>query len=252
MEQLAGVLVAWIELVTDVGRSTKALITSSGNRLFFNQPGRAGFIPGHPMAGKEVSGAAGESGLQRCFRGKGWSGYSPPIPGYSEKEERATRYRRRPHRWAWRWMPVDTRHRLLQVIELKAKRHDELVAWVSHLPPFLSTALTALLQTELGDAPEFSLPSVAALLARDDAAGIKSPIRCGATWLIPTPKLSLPRFMLLNSGSLICVKICVRLSCAKNLSWPTASARARIQQSLNRSSSPGFEWFWGAAVSSQY
>ena len=44
------------QLVTDVG-STKAMITAAGNRLF-NQPGRAAFLPGHPMAGKEVSGAA--------------------------------------------------------------------------------------------------------------------------------------------------------------------------------------------------
>jgi prephenate dehydrogenase len=33
-------------------------------------------------------------------------------------------------------------------------RHDELVAWVSHLPQFVATALSALLQEEVGDAPE--------------------------------------------------------------------------------------------------
>jgi hypothetical protein len=38
-------------------RQHQGLITAAGNRLF-NQPGRAGFLPGHPMAGKEVSGAA--------------------------------------------------------------------------------------------------------------------------------------------------------------------------------------------------
>ena len=39
-------------------------------------------------------------------------------------------------------------------IDLDPARHDELVAWVSHLPQFLATALSALLQAEVGDAPE--------------------------------------------------------------------------------------------------
>src|ERR1700682_2461061 len=67
MDQLSGVLGS-CHLVTDVG-STKALITSAGNRLF-NQPGRAGFLPGHPMAGKEVSGAADADGA--LFRDAVW------------------------------------------------------------------------------------------------------------------------------------------------------------------------------------
>src|SRR5580658_2216413 len=55
MEQLAPALSS-DHLITDVG-STKAVITAAANRLF-NQPGRAAFLPGHPMAGKEVYGAA--------------------------------------------------------------------------------------------------------------------------------------------------------------------------------------------------
>jgi prephenate dehydrogenase len=39
-------------------------------------------------------------------------------------------------------------------IDLEPARHDELVAWVSHLPQFVATALSALLQEEVGDAPE--------------------------------------------------------------------------------------------------
>jgi prephenate dehydrogenase len=39
-------------------------------------------------------------------------------------------------------------------IDLDPARHDELVAWVSHLPQFVATALSALLQEEVGDAPE--------------------------------------------------------------------------------------------------
>jgi prephenate dehydrogenase len=41
-----------------------------------------------------------------------------------------------------------------KTLDLDPARHDELVAWVSHLPQFLATSLSALLQTEVGDAPE--------------------------------------------------------------------------------------------------
>ena len=41
-----------------------------------------------------------------------------------------------------------------RTLDMEARRHDELCAWVSHLPQFLATALTALLETEVGDAPE--------------------------------------------------------------------------------------------------
>jgi prephenate dehydrogenase len=35
-------------------------------------------------------------------------------------------------------------------------KHDELCAWVSHLPQMLSTALAALLEDKFGDAPEIA------------------------------------------------------------------------------------------------
>ena len=44
------------QLVTDVG-SVKVAIAERAQPLF-GGPGQAGFLPGHPMAGKEVSGAA--------------------------------------------------------------------------------------------------------------------------------------------------------------------------------------------------
>src|SRR5579863_5783888 len=50
MEQLAPVL-GPDHLVTDVG-STKSQITEAADRLY-NTPDRVGFLPGHPMAGKE-------------------------------------------------------------------------------------------------------------------------------------------------------------------------------------------------------
>jgi prephenate dehydrogenase len=138
MERLAPIL-GPEHLVTDVG-STKALITSAGNRLF-NQEGRAGFVPGHPMAGKEVGGAAeADSAL---FRGAVWI-----FTAESALEPYAAD------------LIADWRHWVeafgCRSLDMDAARHDELVAWVSHLPQFLSTALTALLQTEIGDAPELT------------------------------------------------------------------------------------------------
>jgi prephenate dehydrogenase len=41
-----------------------------------------------------------------------------------------------------------------KAIDLDAQRHDELVAWVSHLPQFTATALSGLLEDQVGDAPE--------------------------------------------------------------------------------------------------
>jgi prephenate dehydrogenase len=146
MEQLAPILDP-NRLVTDVG-STKAVITAAGNRLF-NQPGRAAFLPGHPMAGKEVSGAAAASA--DLFRDAAWIFTTDPwISALTEKEmapEAAS--------LAMHWMQW-VRDFGCRVMELEAGRHDELVAWVSHLPQFLSTALTALIETEVGNAPELT------------------------------------------------------------------------------------------------
>jgi prephenate dehydrogenase len=41
-----------------------------------------------------------------------------------------------------------------KTLDLDPARHDELVAWVSHLPQFLATALSAVLEEKVGDAPE--------------------------------------------------------------------------------------------------
>jgi prephenate dehydrogenase len=41
-----------------------------------------------------------------------------------------------------------------KTLDLDPARHDELVAWVSHLPQFVATALSAVLEEEVGDAPE--------------------------------------------------------------------------------------------------
>lgn len=122
-------------LITDVG-STKASITEASMRLF-NRPGRARFLPGHPMAGKESGGAAlAEAGL---FRGATWL-FTPATGGV-----------RNPLEEEWRALVGRFGAR---VLDLDAVRHDEICAWVSHLPQMVSTALAALLEETFGSDPE--------------------------------------------------------------------------------------------------
>jgi prephenate dehydrogenase len=138
MEQLAPVL-GPEHLVTDVG-STKGQITEAADRLF-NTPDRAGFLPGHPMAGKERGGA--DLGDANLFRGAVW--LFTDFPAWHRSESAATLARN------WRECVVAMGAR---GIDLDPRRHDELVAWVSHLPQLTATAMSALLEVEVGDAPE--------------------------------------------------------------------------------------------------
>jgi prephenate dehydrogenase len=138
MEKLACVLGSE-HLVTDVG-STKRLISESAARLF-NTSDRAAFLPGHPMAGKERGGAALADA--ELFRGAVWLFTDDPAAGRSAHSAALVK--------GWReWVAAMGS----KIIDLDATRHDELVAWVSHLPQFVATALSALLEDQVGDAPE--------------------------------------------------------------------------------------------------
>ncbi len=138
MEQLSPVL-GPDHLVTDVG-STKGQITDAAGRLF-NSPGRAAFLPGHPMAGKERGGA--ELGDADLFRGAVWL-FTDDLGSIRSASGLALID-------MWRaWIAAIG----ARVIDIDAGRHDEMVAWVSHLPQFTATALSALLEDEVGDAPE--------------------------------------------------------------------------------------------------
>jgi prephenate dehydrogenase len=124
------------QLITDVG-STKLEITELASTLFGGE-GQATFLAGHPMAGKESGGALlAEAGL---FNGAMWL-FTPTTkePTALEKEWRS-------------WVGFfGTRS-----LDMDAARHDEMCAWVSHLPQMLSTALAALLEDKFGDAPEIA------------------------------------------------------------------------------------------------
>ncbi len=143
MEKLAPAL-GPDQLVTDVG-STKHVIAETAARLY-NTPDRAAFLPGHPMAGKERGGAAlGDANL---FRGAVW--LFTDVPGTDEpgakRSAQAAALVKQWREWVTK-MGAKT-------LDLDAARHDELVAWVSHLPQFTATALSALLEEEVGAAPE--------------------------------------------------------------------------------------------------
>jgi prephenate dehydrogenase len=138
MEKLAPILDSQ-HLVTDVG-STKRVISEAGTRLF-NTPERAAFLPGHPMAGKERGGA--ELGDANLFRGAVWLFTDDPHVKRSPQSAELVK--------SWReWVAAMGS----KLIDLDPSRHDELVAWVSHLPQFAATALSAVLEGEVGTAPE--------------------------------------------------------------------------------------------------
>jgi prephenate dehydrogenase len=125
------------QFVTDVG-STKLEIASMASKLF-NQPGRARFLPGHPMAGKESGGAAlAEATL---FNGATWL-FTPIFGEYAPHPDALAL------EMEWRKAVV----RMGAVMrELDPRRHDEVCAWVSHLPQMLATALSAELEDRFAD-----------------------------------------------------------------------------------------------------
>ena len=134
MERLAPVCGREV-LLTDVG-STKGEIAWAAERLY-NQAGRAGFLPGHPMAGKEQGGAAlAEGGL---FDGAMW--LFTPV---AEETALEAEWREWVGRFGARTMDLD------------AVRHDAICAWVSHLPQMVATALAAMFEDEFAAAPELA------------------------------------------------------------------------------------------------
>lgn len=129
LDRLAPVLRSH-QLVTDVG-SVKDVICNHA-RDKYNASGQPSFLPGHPMAGKEVGGA--ENADAALFAGAVWL-FTPP----NESDQRSSAAQ------AWRaWVAKFG----ARIIDLDPERHDQLCAWISHLPQFVSTAMCALLEDE--------------------------------------------------------------------------------------------------------
>ena len=131
LEQLANILRPE-QLITDVGSVKQALCQRA--QQHYNLPDKPGFLPGHPMAGKEVGGATNADG--ELFRGAVWLFTECTDQHQMSQEARA-------HADEWRTWVQKFGSR---VLDLDPERHDVLCAWVSHLPQFVSTTLSALLE----------------------------------------------------------------------------------------------------------
>jgi prephenate dehydrogenase len=136
------------QLVTDVGSTKRKICTLAAEA--FSSPGAAYFLPGHPMAGKEVFGAANADA--ELFHGAVWlftplnasadSATKPTSENPMVGQQRADKWRH----WVAR---IGCR-----MLDLDPARHDEICAWASHLPQMLGTALAALLEDTFPDGVE--------------------------------------------------------------------------------------------------
>lgn len=114
-------------LVTDAGSTKAEIVRCAGEHLR-----RARFLGGHPMAGKERRGVAeAEADL---FRGKTWV-LTPPAPSELESGPAAELVE---------WI----RRIGARPLVLDAELHDRIVAFTSHLPQLISTALAATLAAQ--------------------------------------------------------------------------------------------------------
>ncbi|MBI4484024.1 MAG: prephenate dehydrogenase [Acidobacteria bacterium] len=110
-------------LVTDVG-STKRVICETAREFL---PLEVRFVGGHPLAGREIAGI--EHARADLFHGCAYA-LCPERTSESQLEEIVRDIGAEP-------------------VLLEAHRHDEIVAYSSHLPQFISTALGRLLHGEL-------------------------------------------------------------------------------------------------------
>jgi prephenate dehydrogenase len=120
-------------LLTDVG-STKREVAVRSTKVFGTKVQKR-FLAGHPMAGKEQAGV--EFADADLFRGAAW--FFTPIGKQDIYKATSGEF----VAWAER---IGAR-----VACLPAQQHDELCAWISHLPQMISTALAACLVEEFGE-----------------------------------------------------------------------------------------------------
>jgi prephenate dehydrogenase len=123
-------------LLTDVG-STKVDVLARATAIFGKDTGRR-FLAGHPMAGKEQAGV--ESSDPDLFQGAVW--LVTPAPKQQIFEGLSGEF--------LEWVAKTG----AGIASMDADAHDQLCAWISHLPQMISTALAATLVDEYGeDAP---------------------------------------------------------------------------------------------------
>jgi len=122
-------------LLTDVG-STKAEIVARAQKSM-GKSARQYFLAGHPMAGKEQAGV--EAADPDLFQGAAW--FVTPLPGQDVYNGPCGEF--------LEWVEKLG----ARIANLPAEEHDQLCAWISHLPQMISTALAASLVDEFGGAP---------------------------------------------------------------------------------------------------
>ena len=129
------------QLVTDTGSVKGFLVQRAAS--CYNGPGQPGYLPGHPMAGKEQGGCAhAEAAL---FKDAVWlfTTTSSPVPAGTPPNG-AAHPEPSSHPLAADW-----RHWVERLgarpVYLAPDRHDLLCAWISHLPQMAATALSAVL-----------------------------------------------------------------------------------------------------------
>ena len=137
MEEMAAALKPGA-LITDVG-STK-LAFAEGARRIFGADAAARVLPGHPLAGREVSGL--EHATADLYQGAVWA-----LTPLDEQ-------------------PMTDVQRLLElslaaiganIVHVTPEEHDRTLAYTSHLPQMLSTALAMTLQTQFTGADDPAL-----------------------------------------------------------------------------------------------
>ncbi len=115
-------------LITDVG-STKGFVVEAEAGL----PPGVRFIGSHPLAGSEKGGAGHAFG--DLFRGR-CVVLTPTERSPADELDRLERF----------WIRLGA-----EVVRMSAERHDEAVAWTSHLPHLVAYALAGCLPPEFAD-----------------------------------------------------------------------------------------------------
>lgn len=120
-------------LITDVGSTKKEIIERA--RAVFGDQAPQRFLAGHPMAGKEHSGL--ENAEAKLFLNAVW--LLVPQANQALDKGKLKDY-------------CELLEKIgVRLLKMDADRHDQLCAWISHLPQMISTALAATLVEELGE-----------------------------------------------------------------------------------------------------
>lgn len=148
-------------LLSDTG-STKADILARAQQVFGEATARR-FLPGHPMAGKEVG--AIDSADPDLFEGSSW--VLTPPGGLSAVV--SPELGRGIHGEFIRLLELIG----ARVVILPAERHDRICAYTSHLPQMISTTLAACVEEEVGADP--ALPALSGRALREMTRIAQSP-----------------------------------------------------------------------------